>query len=168
MAGNVKKSDYAAFMADLVAFLETFPILGSVFDRRREILNRADFVEKLTQTVDGGSEVRFTELEFLKPTDSDTEGDDDCPVLELTVGVHLFHQFNDSRSDGSNSSIDFVDAVLTIRDAILNRREFAGGDFVVEVDPIEADDFAQFGDDQFTGSTGHTIDFSLLARFYDA
>jgi len=149
--------------AALKAWLETFPILGNVFDRRRLIVNKIDFVAKLgIDSVDGISEIVFAQIDFLKFEDSQTEGFDDCPVPILVYNIHLFREFADLREDDSNSSDDFISAILTLRDAILNKRGYSFG----VADPVTQDDFAQFGSDGFTDCKGHFTDLTLRVQYY--
>jgi hypothetical protein len=43
----------------------------------------------------------------------------------------LFHEFADLRSDSTNSSFDYIGAILEIRKEFLEgNREFAAGDFL--------------------------------------
>lgn len=169
MSHNVTGADEKTGRIAIAAFLATFPILGNVHWRPHRIDNRADFVEKygiLVPAVPKQKIIRFTELQFLRPTDSDTEGFDDCPVLNVTYGVHLFHEFWNV-DDDSNSELDFTEAVLLLRDKLLEVRSFDAGNFTITSEPVTSPGNAQFGNDGFTDATGHFIDFNLECSFYD-
>jgi hypothetical protein len=163
-------TDEKAGRAALKTFLETMPILGKVFTRRRRIDSRSRFVELfgVVPPAAGGKQkiVRFCEIEFLRPVDSPTEGFDDCPLLEVVYGLHLFHEFFDG-TDDSNSQDDFIDAILQLRTAFLDTRNWTAGLYNLNGDPIVANEFARFGNDTFTDCTGHFIDLLLTVRFYD-
>lgn len=169
MSHNVTAADEKAGRIAIAAFLATFPILGNVHWRPHRIDNRADFVAKYgvdVAAVPTQKIIRFTELDFLRPVDSDTEGFDDCPVLIVTYGIHLFHEFWNV-DDNSNSELDFTNGILTLRDALLETRTFAAGNFSIESQPIVSPGNVQFGNDGFTDATGHFIDFNLECSFYD-
>jgi hypothetical protein len=165
---NPTITDVEAFETAVLADLATLPILGNILDRRRAIANRQDYFAKLAIEQADQNEIVFCELEFLHFEDSPDEGDDDCPVLIVTYGVHVFRQFVDLRSDDSNSSQDFKNAIFSIRKFFLeSNREYSAGDFLAIVDPLLMPDFAQFGNDTFTDAVGHVGDLNLTVRFYD-
>jgi hypothetical protein len=164
---NITIGDEKAAREALRAFLATFPILGNVHTRRRRIQNRGDYVSLYgVANSTAGNIVRFLEIEFLQVADSDIEGDEDCPVAIITYGLHLFHEFFDGTAD-SNSQDDFVSAILTVRDAILNNREFDAGGYNGVCDPVTQPEFAQFGNDSFSDALGHWTDLNLKVNFYD-
>jgi hypothetical protein len=165
---NIDKTDVVAFIGNLVAFMATIPSVGNVLDRRRSIANRQEYADILGIDAVDDLEIKFCETEFLRFEDSPDEGDDDCPIAVLTFGIHLFHEFADLRSDSTNSSFDYIGAILDIRKEFLEgNREFAAGDFLAVVDPVTMPDFSQFGNDDFSDAVGHIGNLNLTARFYD-
>lgn len=169
MSHNVTGPDEKIGRQAIAAFLASFPILGNVFWRPNRINNRADFVEKYGVDIAAQPKqkfVRFLDLQFLRPTDSPIEGFDDCPVLVVTYGIHLFQEFWEV-DDDSNSELDFTSAVLLLRDKLLETREFAAGNFLITSEPATFPGVAQFGNDGFTDATGHFIDLNLECSFYD-
>lgn len=161
-------ADETAFRAALITYVETEPLAGNVFDRRRQITSRKDFFEKLGKSVNAKTEIRFTEIELINIEDSPDEGFDDCPVAVLTYNFHCFHQFADSRSDGSNSDRDFTNLLLRLRSMFLSERSFVTGTgWIVETQPLTGSEFKQFGNDTFTDVLGHYKDLTLEARFYN-
>lgn len=156
--GTTEKSIREAVAAQL----DLLGVCGNIFTRRRFITSRQDFARALgKRSVDEKTEINFLEIEFLKFVDSDVQGFDDCPSIELTYGLHLFKQFVDDRTDGTNSDLDFTTAILAIRDRILRTDSFAGG-----VDPIlTMPEFAQFGNDSLTDCKGHSADLVLTIDY---
>src|ERR1043166_2577314 len=156
--------DEQTLRSEIVEYLETFPILGKIFDRRRMITSKADFVDKLTVEAAGNvSEVQYLELELLDYKDSPDEGFEDCPIAELTYNLHLFKQFADERVDNSNSDKDMTNAILTLRNAFLNKRTWVSG--TAESDPLETADFTQFGQDTLTDCKGYSKDLTFKVYF---
>lgn len=166
---NISIQDEKDLRAGLAAFLDTFPILGQIHTRRRRIQNRLDFVKKFGVTVPAAGPdkiVRFCEVEFLQIEDSPDEGDDDCPLAIVTYGLHLFHEFFDG-TDDANSQDDFISAILTVRNGILNNREIDANVYEGHLDPLTMPEFAGFGNDSFTDCVGHIADLTLKVNFYD-
>lgn len=159
--------DEQTLRAEIVAYLETFPVLGKIFDRRRMISSLADFVDKLSIEVAGDvTEVRYVEIELIDIEDSPDEGFDDCPIGILTYNLHFFAQFADERSDGSNSDKDFTDGLLQLRNGFLNKRTWVSGS--AESEPLESAEFSQFGQDTLTDCKGYTKDLTLKVFYkYD-
>lgn len=159
--------------AEIVAAIATIELAGNVFDRRRKFTSRADFLRRVGQTIGTGSaktrEVRFTEIELVNFEDDANEGFDDCPVAILTYNLHLFHEFNDGRDDGSNSDKDFTDLLFLLRSKMLNTRYFASRKAVADwsINPEDGTEFTQFGGDTFTDLVGHFKDLTLKVRYYD-
>lgn len=157
--------------AALKSFLETMPILGKVSTRRRRIDSRSDFVTKFGVDPPANSGVnqkivRFAEIEFLQYVDSPTEGFDDCPVLQITYGIHIFQEFFDG-TDDVNSNDDFISSILQMRNKFLDVRERDLTSWELVTDPLTMPGFAQFGSDTFTDCVGHIADLNVIGSFYD-
>lgn len=171
---HITITDEQTLRAEIVAYLQTIALAGNVFDRRRKFNSRTDFFQRCGQDIGTGStktrEIRFTEIELLNVEDSPDEGFDDCPVAVLSYGLHIFHEFADSReSDDSNSDKDFTQLLLTLRSKFLSKRTFVGGRAVSQdsLTPPEATEFTQFGGDTFTDIVGHYKDLTLKVNYYD-
>lgn len=164
---NITITDEQEFRAALLADLETIVLAGKVSPRRRSVNSRADFFKKLGMTVNEKVEIRFCEIELLNIEDDETEGFDDCPVANLTYGLHLFHEFADDRSDDTNSDTDFTELLLLLRSFFLDKRDYSLTNWNVETDPIKPADFTQFGNDTFTDVVGHFKNMTLITGFYD-
>lgn len=160
---NLTGAQEAQIRTDLKTYFDTLGVCGHVFTRRRLITSRADFARALgVRSIDKETEIQFLEIEFLKFTDSTTEGFDDCPAVEITYGLHVFKEFKDLRSDGSNSDLDFVGCILAMRNGILNNRAFGSA----VANPIEQLEFAQFGNDNLTDCKGYSVDLILKVDYY--
>jgi hypothetical protein len=164
---NITITDEQEFRAAFLADLETFVLAGNVFPRRRSVNSRADFFKKLGKVVSEKTEIRFVEIDLLNIEDNETEGFDDCPVANLTYGLHLFHEFADIRSDDTNSDTDFTELLLLLRSFFLSKRDYVLTNFDVQTDPIKPADFTQFGNDTFTDTIGHFKNLTLVTGFYD-
>lgn len=68
-------------------------------------------------------EAYFAEITFLRFQDSDTEGCDDNPVTFVFYNVHIFKQFKDVRSAGTNSHDELLDLVVALHNKFLDDRE---------------------------------------------
>lgn len=162
--------DEKAQRAALATFLATMPILGHVFDRRRLITDRRTYAERLGWKIGTHNseerEIRYIAIDFLKVVDSKDEGFDDCPVPIITYNLHIFHEFKDNRAAqgdaDSNSTDDFISAILTLRDAVLNRRDYDFG----KADPVTMAADAQLGNDGFTDCEGHFADLQIEISSY--
>jgi hypothetical protein len=170
--GQITISDEQTLRAELAADLATIPVAGNVFDRRRKFNSRQDFLQRTQQTIGTGSgktkEIRFIELELINVEDSPDEGFDDCPVAILTYNLHIFHEFNDGRTDGSNSDTDFNDAIFQLRSKFLSKRKFVSGRVQTDAGITPpGTEFTQFGNDTFTDVTGHFKDLTLKVNYYD-
>lgn len=154
-----------SFRDELIAYASTVTIVGHVFDRRRLISSRNDFIEKLGIEVEAETLIRYVEIELVDLNDDPDEGFDDCPVAVATYNFHFFHQFKDEFASGGNSDRDFTDALLQFRSKFLSKRFFLNG--TVQTQPLKSGDYTQFGQDAFTDMKGYSKDQTLEVRFYD-
>lgn len=137
-------------------------LTSSTFVRRPVIDSKNDWVELLGhENVDEEYELKVCTVDLLQFADSDDEGCDDDPVVVLTYGVHLFHEFKEVRSDDSTSTDDFYALVLNLRNAFLDKNRSLGDLDKVESLPLTQTSFILLGDDPLTGSFGHSVDFQL-------
>ena len=161
------------FRSELVAYLASLPLIGNVFDRRREFYSRIDFFSRLgVQNPDSQLKIRYAEVECLNITDDDVEGFDDNPAAVGSYNLHLFHEFEDLRSDDSNSDKDFTELLITLRAKMLQAPKLplttSGWTAVLEpVTPPEGVPFTQFGNDSLTDVRGHFKDLTIEVRFYE-
>jgi hypothetical protein len=164
---NVKIEQETAVRDDIKTLIESLGVFGTVFPRRRYIKSRQDFVKKLgKKTLDNRTEIRFVEIRFLGFEDSPTLGHDTNPAAILKYQIHVFFEFIDERSDGSNSDEDFTAAILDLRDKFLLTERFGivndtTGRKRGSRDPLTQDTFAQFGFDTLTDCEGHFVDLRL-------
>lgn len=171
---HLTEAEEHTLRGEIVAYIATVALCGNVFDRRRKFNSRNDFLERCGATVGTGAtkkrEIRFVEAELLLIDDDATEGFDDCPVPNITYGLHMFHEFVDQRPDGGNSDRSFTDLVLQLRSKILNAPTFLSGRAVVEKRLTEPDEteFRQFGADTFTDVVGHFQDLQMRVKVYDS
>lgn len=169
---NVTIEDEQALRGEIVALLETVPLAGNVFGRRRKFNSRNDFLERVGSTLGTGNaktrEIRFIEVELINLEDSD-EGFAECPVPVLTYNLHVFHEFNDKRPDGSNSDRDFTAMLLELRRLFSARRQFLDRRACVDpsIMPPDATEFTQFGADTVADVWGHSKDLTLKVFIYD-
>jgi hypothetical protein len=141
-------------------------ITGTVFVRRPMIDSNIDWVEKLgVQNVDQEVELRLCTVDLRDFVDQD-EGCDDDPVVNLSYNVHLFHEYKESRSDSSNSTDDFIAAVLSLRNAFLDENRSLGTPALAKVEtlPLTQSGFIILGDDPLTGAFGHYIDLTATVE----
>lgn len=134
-------------------------ITNSVFIRRPLFDSKQDWTEGLGHVnIDGETEIRACTVDLYSFTDSPTEGCDDDPVVTLTYGVHLFHQYQESRTDESNSTDDFNAAVLDLRNTFLQGSRDVAGAAGSEYLPLVQSGFIILDDDPLTGAFGHYVD----------
>ena len=144
---------------DIKEFIEALDLNIHVFDRRIAIESKGAFVDKLQKTVVGNKkETRYLFIEFLRFTDDPFQGLGNCPGANITYRLHLFIQYADTRSDLTNSERDFVGAILKLRDAFLRKDNFV---LQSEPQPLTIEQFAAFGLDELTETTGHSQDLVL-------
>jgi hypothetical protein len=161
------------FRAAFVAYLSAITLTGNVFDRRRLFNSRQDFFERTgVENADDELKIRYTEIECLSPSDHDAAGFDDNPAAVLRYNLHLFHEFEDLRSDNGNSDRDFTDLLLQLRNKILQtpKLTLATSGWKVEIEPLtppEGTPFTQFGTDSLVGVNGHFTDYTVQATFYE-
>lgn len=137
-------------------------LTGSTFVRRPVIDSKIDWVDLLGHAnVDDEMELRVCTVDLLQFLDSEEEGCDDDPVTTLTYGVHVFHQFKESRSDDSTSTDDFNALLLNLRNSFLSNDRSLGDLPKVESLPLTQSGFILLGDDPLTGSFGHSVDLLL-------
>lgn len=156
---NVTKEQEKAVRDAIKVKIEKFSAIKNVFTRRRFISSRADYYRKLGKTVAGNrTEISFAEIRFLGWTDDENEGFEKTPAIILQYQIHLFLEFADERSDGSNSDDDFTGAILDLRNEFLLNSNI--GDYG-KGEPLTNDVFAQFGNDTLSDAEGHFIDLRL-------
>lgn len=166
MAAYLTQTQEKALRAEVVDLIETIgDLAGNVYDRRRSFNSRTDFIDRNKSAVSDKFEIRFIEVSLVNVEDSPTEGFADCPVPILTYNLHLFHEFADERTDGTNSDDDFSALILALRAKFLQKLKFDNGR--VECDGIVFDEFTQIGQDTFTDIRGHYKDATLRMFYYD-
>jgi hypothetical protein len=136
-------------------------LTGSVFVRRPMIDSKQDWVDLLgKENVDGEYEVKYCTVDLLSFTDSEEEGCDDDPVVNLLYGVRIFHGYKEKRSDDSNSTDDFIALILNLRNAYLNADRSVGSPAIPKVEslPLIQSGFILLGEDPLSGAFGHYID----------
>lgn len=162
---NITGENEKNIRLEIKTILEGLPVeIGNVFERRRLITDRADFVKKLSVLAADVKEIRFAEISLLQFDDSEDEGCDDEPVCILTYGLHLFQEFKDSRSDDTNSDASFNASILAIRNYFLYNRDMLSGK--AQAEPVTQPEFSQFGQDTLTDCTGHFADLILRVNYY--
>lgn len=139
-----------------------FSVTAFVFIRRPYIDSRQDWASYAYANTDGELEMKVCTVDLLRFDDSTEYGCDDDPQVTLTYGVHLFMQYNEGRTDGSNSTDDFISKLLYLRYTHLTGDRAVAGVTGAEYLPLVQANSILLGDDPLTGAYGHSVD--LIAK----
>lgn len=131
----------------------------AVFEERKLISSKQDFVAKTTRIVAGKKAVRFCQIDFLSFTDSDSDGCEDDPVVVVSYRLHAFYQFN-SDSGATNSLNNFIKLVLDVRNSFLSAPTIFFGDPNTQLKPLEQASDILTGLDPFIDLDGHFVDLT--------
>ncbi|MBX3288457.1 MAG: hypothetical protein KF855_03835 [Acidobacteria bacterium] len=157
MLTSAKELEIRTFLGAKIA-----AVTASSFIRRPMIDSKQDWVALLGKTnIDGEYEMRYCTVDLLQFTDSDDEGCDDDPVVNLLYQVHLFHQYKEERSDDSNSTDNFIAVLLNLRNTFLNANRSIGVLDGAESLPLIQSGYILLGADALTGTFGHSVDLQL-------
>lgn len=80
-------------------------------------------VDTLTKEEYEAFEASFATITFLRFQDSDTDGCDDNPVTWVYYNIHVFKQFKDVRSAGTNSHDELLALAVALHNKFLDDRE---------------------------------------------
>lgn len=137
------------------------PGIGHVATKRFYVVGKQQYVEKLgiENEADGDIEVRILFVEFQGFEDT-SKGCDEAPFYNLIYSVRAFQEFIDERTDGSNSSDDFAEFVMNLRDAFLSGRDLGFPERLLHT-PLSMAQRPIVDDDPLTGAFGHILPFLL-------
>jgi hypothetical protein len=165
---NIGQAEYVEAKTLLGTEFLTIPNVDNLWTRRRFISSKDDFVKAAGVATGQKREIRFIEMSRLRFVDSEVEGFDDCPVKIIGINLLVFHEFIDSRPDGSNSADDFAGVVLELSKFVLENRQFElPSGKVIQLSPIVEPNNEQFGNEQLTDCKGHFTNLTFEVSFYD-
>lgn len=138
------------------ADIESVANSGAVFIRPAFFTSEQDFIDVVGKEVISGEdlEVRFCQISFVGFEDDPADLCEDNPAVKSIYRIHLFHQFNQGRPDGSCSHDDFVALVINLRNKFLSTIDL---DANTEREALKMDGFIITSDESefFKGAYGH-------------
>lgn len=138
--------------------IETIPHTGAVFLKPTFFTSHQDFVDEVGKqvAVNDDLEVQFCQISWLGFEDDPSDGCEDNPSVKIVYKIHFFHQFEQERSDGTNSHDTFVAMILNLRNKFLSSIEI---DADTDREALKTDGYMITSDESefFKGAYGHFI-----------